>query len=153
MKAGLPGPGQSPGEGKSQGGGQSSGEGQHSGGQQGGDGGAGDGSTNEDSGYAGREQAGGGRLPGEGQEEEYEQIYDPRRLGGDDDPGYVSGQKHEGGSSSYSPAEGIPVQRGVMRPYSEVLPQYSREAASYMEEAQIPAAMKDIVRQYFESLQ
>ncbi len=40
-----------------------------------------------------------------------------------------------------------------MRPYSEVLPQYSREAASYMEEAQIPAAMKDIVRQYFESLQ
>lgn len=140
--------------GQNSGQGQSPSEGQGSGNQPNGSGGgAGEGSTNEDSGYTGREKPGGGREAGQGYEEEYEQIYVPERLGGDTNPSYVSGQKQEGGNSSYSQAEQIPVQKGAILPYNEVLPHYSSEAALYMQEAEIPAAMKDIVRQYFESLQ
>ncbi len=116
-------------------------------------GGAGQGSTNKDSGYTGRESSGGGRDPGKGYEEKYEKIYDPYRLGGDADPSYVSGQKQDSGNSSYTQADQIPVQKGEMLPYREVLTRYKDQAVSYMEEANIPLAMKEIVREYFESLE
>lgn len=144
----------SSGSGQNQGQGNSSGEGQSSDHQiNGAGGGAGKGSTNEDSGYTGGEKSGGGREAGQGYQEEYEQLYIPKHLGGNTDPSYVSGQKQDGGSSSYTQAEQVPVQKGAIRPYNEVLPHYSSEAALYIEKADIPAAMKDIVRQYFESLE
>jgi flagellar motility protein MotE (MotC chaperone) len=155
--------GQSPGRSSelqaSQSGGQSSGTGQGSnpgqaqGAEQGSGGGAGEGSTNEDSGYTGGERPGGGRKAGEGREEEFEKLYDPEHLGGDTDPSYVSGQKHDGGQSSYSQTDRIPVEKGAILPYHEVLRRYGDQAASYMEETEIPAAMKEIVREYFESLE
>jgi hypothetical protein len=45
------------------------------------------------------------------------------------------------------------VQKGEILPYREVLARYKDEAAFYMEDTQIPAAMKQIVRKYFESLE
>ncbi len=149
------GKGQTPGQGQSQGDGKSQTPGQGKGsaeGEQGG-GGAGEGSTNEDLGSSGSEQLGGGRKPGKGLEEAYERLYDPDYLGGDSDPSYVSGQPGEGGESSYSQKDLIPVKKGAILPYNEVLSRYTSKASSYMEEAEIPAAMKDIVRQYFESLE
>lgn len=144
-------------QGEGQGAGQTAGKGQGAGqgaGQlQNGGGGAGEGSTNEDFGYTGSEQSGGGRKAGEGKEEEFEQLYDPDYLGGDADPSYVSGQKQDAGHSSYSQADQIPVQKGAILPYHDVLSRYSGDAASYMEETEIPAAMKEIVREYFESLE
>ncbi len=145
--------GKGQGQGKSSGQGQGSGLGQAPGSGQGGGGGAGEGSTNKDSGYTGSEQGGGGRKAGEGKEETFEQLYDPDHLGGDADPSYVSGEKQDGGQSSYSDTEQIPVEKGAMLPYHEVLGRYSGQAASYMEKTEIPAAMKDIVRAYFESLE
>jgi len=134
--------------------GQTQGSGQSGSGQsEGGGGGAGEGSTNEDAGYTGSEGTGGGRKPGKGYEEKYEQIYDPDHLGGDADPSYVSGQKQDGGNSSYSRADNIPVQKGALLPYHEVLTRYSDKAVSYMEETNIPPAMKEIVREYFKSLE
>jgi len=127
--------------------GSSQGEGQNSGP------GAGEGSTNEDSGYTGSEGPGGGRKAGKGREEEYEMLYDPEFLGGDNDPSYVPGQKHDGGQSSYSQADRIPAEKGAILPYHEVFSRYGGQAASYMEETEIPAAMKEIVREYFESLE
>lgn len=115
-------------------------------------GGAGKGSTNEDSGNTGSEQSGGGREEGIGYEEEYERLYAPDYLGGNSDPSYVSGQKLDGGESSYSQSNYIPAGKEAILPYNEVLAQYGSEAASYMEESEIPAAMKEIVREYFESL-
>jgi len=115
-------------------------------------GGAGEGSTNKDSGYTGSGQQV-GRKPGSGYEEAYERLYDPEYLGGDSDPSYVSGQSGRGGESSYSETGMIPAGKGAVLPYIEVLRRYKNKASSYMEEASIPAAMKDIVRQYFESLE
>jgi len=134
--------------------GQTSGEGQGSGkNPDGGGGGAGEGSTNKDAGYTGREKSGGSRKVGEGYEEKYEQLYDPDHLGGDSDPSYVSGQKQDVGNSSFTQADNIPVQKGAILPYREVMGRYSKEAASYMEETDIPAAMKEIVREYFKALE
>lgn len=140
--------GQGQGKGQSQGQGSSQGEGRN-----GGSSGAGEGSTNEDLGYTGSEGPGGGRKAGEGREEEYEMLYDPEHLGGGTDPSYVPGQKHDGGQSSYSQTDRIPVEKGAILPYHEVFNRYSGQAASYMEETEIPAAMKEIVREYFESLE
>ncbi|HHV98962.1 MAG TPA: hypothetical protein GXX36_05855 [Clostridiaceae bacterium] len=134
--------------------GQTPGSGQGGSGQsQGGGSGAGEGSTNEDAGYTGSEGPGGVRKPGKGYEEKYEQLYDPDHLGGDANPSYVSGQKQDGGNSSYSQADHISVQKGAMLPYNEVLTRYSDQAVSYMEETNIPPAMKEIVREYFKSLE
>lgn len=140
---------QSQGKGKGQSAGQGAGssEGEKSGG------GVGEGTTNKDSGYGGSEQQGGGRKPGKGSEEEYERLYDPDYLGGDTDPSYVSGQPGEDGESSYYQNDLMPVEKGAILPYNQVLKRYKSQASSYMEETEIPAAMKDIVRQYFESLE
>ena len=64
----------------------------------------------------------------------------------------MSGQIGEGGESSYSQNNLLPSGKGAVLPYNEVLKKYTSKASSYMEDADIPAAMKDIVRQYFESL-
>ena len=146
--------GEGSGSDQSKGSGKTPGSGQGGSGQsQGGGGGAGEGSTNEDAGYAGSESPGGGRKPGKGYEENYEQLYDPDYLGGDANPSYVSGQKQDGGNSSYSQVDHIPVQKGAMLPYNEVMTRYSDKAVTYMEETNIPPAMKEIVREYFESLE
>ncbi len=134
-------------------GGGSSGSG-NGGSGQGGGGGAGSGTTNEAAGASGG--SGGGpsdRDAGEGYEAEYEQLYDPSRLGGDNEITQVAGQAQEGGQSQYSDAEGVPVQKGSILPYKEILGSYSSKAAASMEKTEIPAAMKEIVREYFKSLE
>ena len=133
--------------------GQGQGQGQGQGAGQGGSSGAGEGSTNKDSGYTGSEGSGGGREAGEGREEEFERLYDPEHLGGDADPSYVTGQKQDGGQSSYSQTDQIPAEKGAILPYHEVLNRYGEKAASYIEETEIPPAMKEIVREYFKSLE
>jgi hypothetical protein len=141
------------GQGSDSGGGSGTGASSGGGSGSGAGSGAGEGSTNEQAGGAGAEGSGAGRSPGEGREEAYEQLYDPDRLGGGADATQVGGQKQEGGQSRYSQADGMPVQKGAILPYGEVLAQYGSEAAASMEDAKIPAAMKDIVRRYFESLE
>lgn len=121
--------------------------------ENGGGGGAGEGSTNKDAGNTGSEGSGAGRTPGERKEEEYERLYDPDRLGGENTPDMVNGQKQDGGQSQYTEAGNMPVQKGAVLPYREVLAHYREEAVSYMEDAAIPAAMKQIVKEYFESLE
>jgi len=154
---GSSGNGQNQGNGKGQGSGQGlsqgSGQGVMQGGRNGGGSGAGEGTTNTDSGYTGGEGQGQGRKAGEGYEEVYEQLYDPDHLGGSTDPSYVGGQRQDGGSSSYTRNDQMPVMKGTMLPYKEILGKYGSDAASYMEKADIPAAMKEIVRKYFESLE
>ncbi len=146
--------GQGSGGGDSGGSGGSTGTGSSSGGSgSGGGSGAGDGSTNKEAGGAGGEGSGARRAPGEGSEETYEQLYDPERLGGDAAATQVGGQKQEGGQSRYSQTDGMPVQKGAILPYGEVVAQYGSEAVANMEDTEIPAAMKDMVRRYFESLE
>lgn len=121
-------------------------------GQQGGSG-AGEGSTGEDAGYNEGDQPGAGRAPGSRKENEYRRIYVPERLGGEGNESALSGQKLESGSSTFSEADGAPVQKGAMVPWQEVLSDYREEAVRSMDRQQIPAGMKSLVRDYFSSLE
>lgn len=145
--------GQGKGEGQGQGQGQGQGKGQGQGQGQGGGSGAGEGSTGLDQGYNEGDSSGGGRAPGSRKENEYQRIYVPKRLGGEGNESTLPGQKLESGSSTFSEADGAPVQKGSMVPWQEVLTEYREEAVQTMDSQDIPPGMKDLVRDYFSSLQ
>lgn len=147
--------GQGQGQGQSQGQGQGQDQGQDQGqGQgQGGGAGAGEGSTSEDQGYSEGDRPGSGRMPGSRKENEYERIYVPERLGGEGNETALTGQKLESGSSTFSEADGAPVQKGAMVPWQEVLTQYREEAVQSMDSQEIPPGLKELVRDYFSSLE
>ncbi len=121
-------------------------------GQQG-SGSAGDSSGENDSGFSGDEQGSGGREPGDSQIEEYESIFVPERLGGDNDPSQVGGTAGDSGQSYWIDSDRVPVQKGEIISYSEVFRQYKDEAMLVLEGDSIPPVMKDIVRDYFMSLE
>lgn len=118
-----------------------------------GSGGAGDKSGEGDSGFSGDEQGAGGRAPGDVQIEEYESIFVPERLGGDKDPSQVGGNFNDSGQSYWVDSDRVPVQKGEIISYPEVFRQYKDEAMSVLEGDSIPPVMKDIVRDYFMSLE
>jgi hypothetical protein len=74
-------------------------------------------------------------------------------LGGEGNESAISGQKLESGSSTFSQADGAPVHKGAMVPWQEVLSEYREEAVQSMESQDIPPGLKDLVRDYFSSLQ
>ncbi len=116
-------------------------------------GGAGEGSTNNDAGYKAGESSGGVKKPGGGKEEEYSAIYAPNRLGGDSQSSQVSGTKNNSGQSQWNDVKSIPFGETSKVPYSEVYSEYKDEAMSGLSEAQIPSGMKDMVRDYFTTLE
>ncbi len=115
--------------------------------------GAGEGSTGEDAGYNEGDEPGKGRAPGSRKENEYQRIYVPERLGGEGNETALSGQKLESGSSTFSEADGAPVQKGAMLPWQEVISGYREEAVQAMEQQEIPPGMRTLVRDYFSSLE
>jgi len=119
----------------------------------GGGNGAGEGSTSEDAGYSEGDEPGSGRAPGQRKETEYERIYIPERLGGDGNETSLSGQKLESGSSTFTEADGAPVQKGAMIPYRDVLTEYRQQAVQTMERQEIPSGLKSLIRDYFSSLE
>lgn len=92
-------------------------------------------------------------MPGSRKENEYERIYVPERLGGEGNETALTGQKLESGSSTFSEADGAPVQKGAMVPWQEVLTQYREEAVQSMDSQEIPPGLKELVRDYFSSLE
>jgi len=137
------GQGNQPGEGSNGSKGQGSGGGK----------GAGEGSTSEDAGYSEGDEPGSGRAPGQRKETDYERIYVPERLGGEGNETYLSGQKLESGSSTFTEADGAPVQKGAMVPYRDVLTEYRQQAVQTMERQEIPSGLKSLIRDYFSSLE
>lgn len=116
-------------------------------------GGAGEGSTNEDAGYSEGESSGAGKKPGGKKVEEYEAIYDPKRLGGDSETSQVNGTKSGSGQSQWTDVKSVPLGEGGTVPYNEVYEEYRDEAMAGLGEAQIPSGMKDLVRDYFSTLE
>ncbi|MDP4094693.1 MAG: hypothetical protein Q8920_15215, partial [Bacillota bacterium] len=116
-------------------------------------GGAGNTSSNGDLGYSGDESGSGSRQPGEKQAKDYENIYTSKRLGGDADPSQVKGSRNNGGSSQWTQADNAPVQYGNAIPYDQVFGDYKSDAMSVLGDDSIPPVMKDIVRDYFSSLE
>lgn len=120
---------------------------------QGGGGGAGNGTSNKDAGYSEGESSGGAKKPGGKSAGEYEAIYDPKRLGGDSQVSQVNGTKNGSGQSQWSDVSNVPFEKGGTVPYSEVYEEYRDEAMAGLSEAQIPSGMKDMVRDYFTTLE
>jgi hypothetical protein len=155
------GTGQSDGEGSSQGIGQGSNNGQGNGegtGQGAGEGSGddvGEGSNSGLEGYNGEnsDNVSAGREPGEKKSKDYEMVYIPKRLGGDTKASSVKGSMSDSGDSIRYDAEGAPVEKGYMLPYNEVLQQYKDEAVTGIENHPVPPGMKEIVRDYFSSLE
>ena len=115
--------------------------------------GAGMGSTNQDMGYTpGMQQAGqgnGGSIVDKvGQ---YERIYDPNRLGGDNEASFVEGVKGEGESQQLQLGPGQGDYSGSV-PYNQVIGTYQAAAGQAMRRQALPAAMQDIVTRYFDAL-
>ena len=145
------------GEGQSDGNQASSGQGQGSGGQsnrqsQSGNG-AGKGSTNQDQGITGETPASSGGSDGGYQYKvgQYEQIYDPTRLGDGGESSQVSGEVREGEDQQIDIGPGAGGISGYV-PYDQVVGEYAASAASAAEADGLPESAKKWVNDYFSAL-
>ncbi len=122
---------------------------------QGGGGGAGRGTTQKDAGYSsGMSQSSlgmGGTNPIQDKVGAYERIYDPTRLGGDNESSYVEGEKGEGESQQMQLGPDLGDFSGSV-PYGQVIGQYQQSAAQAMRRTALPETMQDWVARYFDSL-
>lgn len=107
----------------------------------------------EDSGLAGRADAAATNNRPDGQGEgEFAEVYAPQRAGGEGGPQLVlepdgSGQPVVEGEFSENPTGEALV------PYSRVFGSYRRSASRALDRSYIPLGMRDIVRDYFSSLE
>jgi hypothetical protein len=121
--------------------------------------GSGAGKGTGDSGDAKGSEAGGKPIdqnngPGDGGEAPYEPIYAPQRLGGSGDdtvtlPGSGDNSGDVTGQSGVNPGTDTPSQV----PYSQVFAQYANAYRQAIDSGQVPPQMKDLIRQYFSSLE
>lgn len=139
---------------KGEGSGGKSGSGQGAGGQgEGGGGGAGKGSTNQDQGISaekGPSNSSGGSGYGY-KMGEYEQIYDPTRLGDGGEASQVSGEVREGEDQQIDLGPGAGDLSGYV-PYDQVIGEYADAAANAANSDNLPEAAKKWVNDYFGAL-
>lgn len=89
----------------------------------------------------------------ERKEGEYEKIFTSKTLGGDADKSQLTGKKNNSGNSENVNSEkGINV-RGESVPYNQVIGSYRESAVQNMETSDIPEGMKEIIKNYFTSLE
>lgn len=146
--------GQSQGQGQGQGAGQGSGQGQGQG-QGAGGSGAGSGSGNGDGGVTPYGQGGiANKAPSSGTEKEYEKIFTPSRLGGQGETSAVTGKSNENsGKSETTITSNSNATLGELKPYNQVIGEYSEKAIESINSSSIPSGMEDIIKGYFSSLQ
>ena len=136
------------GNGSGQGGGNGQGSGQSS--KPGG--GAGKGSTNLDEGYSegnggGKGNRGGNRF----NQGEYEQIYDPTRLGDGGDVSSVTGEVREGQDQVIEMGPGSGTIDGYI-PYNRVVGSYAEAAAAAAESSGLSDSARQWANDYFSAL-
>lgn len=142
------GKGQGNGEGQDGGGGQGDEEGQSDGGGSG----IGTSTSNKDGGYSNSHSDTTGSIKNSGSKvRDYEQIYVPQRLGGDSEVSQVTGTAGESGETQIIQTDG-PMLKGSVLPYNEVIGEYKEKGMASVKDAPIPQGMKDIVRDYFSTL-
>lgn len=84
---------------------------------------------------------------------EYEKIFTSRNLGGEGEKSQITGKKNNNGSSEKVTSEkGVNV-RGEDVPYNQVIGNYREMAAESMGNSEIPEGMKEIIKNYFTSLE
>ncbi|MHB8758216.1 MAG: hypothetical protein ACYC6V_09430 [Bacillota bacterium] len=117
--------------------------------------GAGSGSTNSDAGQGNQapNQPGSTNPSGASGNKtgSYERLYDPSRLGGDGQTSVVGGKTGDGASETVD-SEQHAAGPGSLRPYDEIYSAYNQEAMTAIDSAYVPASLRDLIRQYFSSL-
>lgn len=115
---------------------------------------AGLGTTQRDQGYReGFSQSAGTFGTGEIREKvgNYEQIYDPTRLGGDSEASVVPGEKGEGESQQMVLGPGLGSFEGSV-PYQQVVLEYQDAAVQAISRVVLPATQQEWVVKYFDAL-
>jgi hypothetical protein len=121
--------------------------------------GAGSGRGSGDSGNARGPEAGSNPIdqsnaPGDGGEKTYEPIYAPSRLGGSGEdtvtlPGSGDPNGEVMGQSGVTPGTNNPSQV----PYTQVFAEYANAYRQAIDSGQVPPQLRDLIRQYFSSLE
>lgn len=144
--------GQGQGQGAGQGSGQGAGAGQ---GQGAGGSGAGSGSGNGDGGVTPYGQGGiANKTPSGGTEKQYEKVFTPSRLGGQGETSGLTGKSNENsGKSETTITSNSNATLGELKPYNQVVGEYSQKAMESVNSSSIPSGMEDIIKSYFSSLQ
>jgi hypothetical protein len=94
-------------------------------------------------------------APSRGREGEYEPVYSPQHLGGDEGPVTALPQQGQPGEVPIGEIPGQPPQQpgGASVPYDQVYAEYRAAAADALQSSYIPLGMKEYVRQYFSALE
>jgi predicted RNA binding protein with dsRBD fold (UPF0201 family) len=144
------GDGQGSGQGQGQGSGSGSGQGQGAGGS-----GAGSGTGNNDSGVTPYGSGGiASKEPGQSTEKSYEKIFTPKSLGGTGTASGLTGKKNDNSGSSDSFITNKPnAELGNLKPYDQVIGEYTDKAMESLNSNEIPDGMRDVIKGYFTSLQ
>lgn len=140
---------QGQGQGAGKGTGQGAGQGQGAGGSA-----AGSGTGNGDGGVTPYGQGGiANKTPSAGQEKEYEKIFTPSRPGGQGETSVITGKGNNNGKSETTITNNADASLGELKPYNQVVGEYSDRAMESMDNSSIPGGMEDIIKDYFASLQ
>lgn len=83
---------------------------------------------------------------------EYEKVFTPQTLGGEGETSNLSGSKGTGGNIEQVITDGGLTIRGSSVPYNQVIGQYREKAMDSINTSDIPPGMKDMVKEYFTSL-
>ena len=84
---------------------------------------------------------------------EYEKIFTPQTLGGDGTTSNLSGKKGTGGTVEQVITDKSRTVRGTSVPYNQIIGRYKDRAMESISASDIPPGMKDMVKEYFTSLE
>ncbi len=84
---------------------------------------------------------------------EYEKIFTPQTIGGDGTTSNLSGKKGTGGTVEQVITDKSRTIRGTSVPYNQIIGRYKDRAMESISASDIPPGMKDMVKEYFTSLE
>lgn len=84
---------------------------------------------------------------------EYETVFTPETLGGEGETSNLSGTKGASGTTEQVITDKSQTVRGSSVPYNQVVGQYRDKAMESIDTSDIPPGMKDMVKEYFTSLE
>ena len=84
---------------------------------------------------------------------EYEKIFTPQTIGGEGTTSNLSGKKGTGGTVEQVITDKSRTVRGTSVPYNQIIGRYKDRAMESISASDIPPGMKDMVKEYFTSLE
>lgn len=94
-----------------------------------------------------------GSSIGDGKNQEYEKIFTPKTIGGEGEISNINGQKNGSNSSDIIRTDKSAAVEGDYLPYDQVIGEYKEKALENFNSYTMPEGMKEIIKQYFTSLE